>query len=233
MADFKHIFTSWQKVVGDEGDPWENEEDMMFMFDTMPRTGEGLENICQGHPHGEEVLKRLKRFFRDAAVPSEEEGETPFSQARLPRKSDKQIRELLLQHAANIRQMAVLAADDPDNDEIVKTVGNPPELTRVDSSDDIEPDHELRIMLDIELPDLFNDRVAKVNIAENPLFYLTEALYHAAWNHYAVAEYVQWPIRKGKSTLEDPYLPKYELWLQNVTFCYTGNGQISYAVDKG
>ena len=233
MANMKKIFATWQKLAGVEGDPWESDEDAQFLFDFMPHTGKGLEKICQGHPHGEEVLERLQRFFRDAAEPSQdEEGETNFSQTKLPRKDDAQIRALILQHAANLRQMAVQAAADPNQDEIVKSVGNPPKLKRVDSPDDIEEDFDINSALRVDLPSAFDDNVAQANASKNPLWYLKEALYHSAWNHYAVPDYVLWPVHKGKSTLEDPYLPGYELWLQNVAFAYTANAKIAYAVDE-
>ena len=232
MANLKKIFSIWQKVAGVKGDPWESDEDAQFLFDFIPHTGKGLEKICQGHPHGEEVLERLRTFFRDAAQPSEyDEEETTFSQSKLPRKPNAEIRALILQYAANLRQMAVLAATDPNQDEIVNSVGNPPKLKRVDSPDDIEEDVDIQIALSADLPSAFDDNVAQANAADNPLWYLTEALYHSAENHYAVPNYVLWPVNKGKSSLEDPYLPAYELWLQNVVFAYTASGKISYAVD--
>jgi hypothetical protein len=128
--------------------------------------------------------------------------------------------------------MAVLVAKDPNKDEVVKCVGNPPKLTRVDSTDDLETDDDLRILLTVDLSSEFEDKVAKAKASTNPLWYLTEALYHSAWNQYAVPDYVLWPLNKGKSTLEDPYLPEYELWLQNVNFGYTTAGQIAYAVEE-
>lgn len=233
MKNLKKVLSTWQKAAGVKGDPWESDEDAQFLFDFMPHTGKGLEKICLGHPHGEEVLERLQSFFRDAAEPSEdEEGETTFNQSKLPRKSDAQIRKLLLQHAANLRQMAVLAAADPKQDELVKSVGNPPKLNQVDSPDDIDEDFDIQIALGTDLPSVFDDNVAQANAAKNPLWYLTEALYHSAGNNYAVPNYVLWPVHKGKSSLADPYLPSYELWLQNIVFAYTANGKIAYAVDE-
>lgn len=231
MAELKHVFASWQKLAGDDGEPWETEDDMMFLLDFLPPSGEGLEQICAGHAHGEAVLARLQRFFHDAAIDGDEGG-SEFSQQKLPRKTDDEIRQLLLQHAANLREMAVQCSDNPDEDDIVQCIGNPPELTRVSCEDEIEEDPDLEILLSSDLPYLYEERVSQADPGDNPLWYLTEALYHSAWNHYAVANYVQWPIAQGKSTLSDPYLPAYELWLQNVVFRYTEDGRIAYAVEE-
>lgn len=229
----KQIFSAWQKIAGAKGDPWETEEDMMFLFDLLPPSGQGLEPICAGHPHGDQVLERLRRFYKDAAKAGEdpEEG-TLFSRTKVRRKSDAKIQALILQQVANWREMALLAATDPKRDPIVKILGNPPTLSRAESPYDIEEDFDLQVAIGTDLPSAFEENVAQAHPTKNPLWYLTEALYTSAGNYYAVPNYILWPIHQGKSTLADPYLPGYELWLQNVLFAYTAKGKISYAIDE-
>lgn len=60
---------------------------------------------------------------------------------------------------------------------------------------------------------------------------LHEPLYQWAWDEYAVANYVLWPIYQGDSGLDEPREPAYELLKRGVRHGYSEPGVIQYWCD--
>lgn len=201
-----------EKAVGSTT-PWETPWGQAGVLGVFPPSGEGLDKICLGHPHGEAVHQRLLEFFAFAARPDEtgSEFETPeFSEDV----SDDQIQQWLLEYAANMYELSKLC----DCEDGVNGAGNPPRLVR---SDDLDNSYGLTITF-------FSEQAEDRAGHDNPLECLHEPLYEAGGTRFTVPTYVLWPIHRGELPLEDPFLPAYNLWKSGVDWAYPEDGVLHY-----
>lgn len=232
MSD-QELFRKWFNLVATPAqieehcgipEPWEEEYNQGLLMGLMPPDGNGLEEICAGYQHGEEVLKRLKRVYAECAKVGDEMP-SGFKQRAVVPESQEKVESLLLAHAAGI--LAVAKAWDSEDG--IEGAGDPPQLVRVDEEDDVESSDD-DAFLNSEMFDGFEDMFGPDDDARdvNDLILLTEPLYQWAWDEYAVANYVLWPIYQGKSGLDDPREPAYELLKRGVRHGYSEPRVIQY-----
>ena len=225
--DAEQQFEQWFKIIVDDlgksnleescgyETPWEDEWGQSSLLAQFPPSGKGLERICEGHPHGDEVLARLLELFQVAAQPDEYGGSSFESPQFDESVGEKQIQTWLLEYAANMRRISELA----ESEDGVNGAGNPPQLVR---SDDLDNSFGLTISFFAEMhEDKFGD-------SSNPLVLLTEPLYESGGCSYIAPSYVLWPISRGQSPLVDPFRPAFELWKHGVDWAYPKDGVIHY-----
>ena len=227
MDSVAETFARWKKLVGDESeDPWETEDDLMFFLHNFPPTGEGLERVVEGLPHGQQVLKRLLEVFQ-AVASADEDGGSEFRVEPVLPVDEDQVRTLLTDHARNLYDMAQYLKDD----DALALIGNPPELVQMPASETIDADMDVEMYLNDIRTD-FHSEVAVDDPSENPLWYLTEALYTLGGNNYCVRDYVLWPLYLEQSPLKEPHRSDYQLWLLDVEHLYVAPGVIQYTLPE-
>lgn len=234
MSD-EALFERWFKMAVDDPDkieklcgvpdPWTEEYNQGMLFALFPPDGAGLERICADYPHGDEVLKRLQRVYAECAMEGDEMP-SAFKQRPMAPESQEKVEELLLLHAAGRLAIAKLAGSDDG----VETAGDPPKLIRKDDEDDVDRFSEDEGFVNNELLWALEETHGpdEKEREGNDLFLLHEPLYQWAWDEYAVGNYVLWPLNRGKSGLEDPHEPAYELLKRGVVHSFTAPGEISY-----
>ncbi|QEG41132.1 hypothetical protein [Roseimaritima ulvae] len=236
MSD-EELFKKWFNAVATpeqiedccgDPEPWEEEYNQGLLMGLIPPNGKGLEKICEGHPHGEEILKRLQQVYAECVEPGDEMPSSFKERAVVPQ-SQQEVESLLLAHAAGLLAIAK-AADSEDG---LECVGDPPKLVRVAEEDDLETSDD-DAFLNSEMFDGFEEKFSSDEQApeDNTLILLTEPLYQWAWDDYAVPNYVLWPIYRGDSGLDEPRRPAYELFKRGVRHGYSEPRVIQYWFDS-
>ncbi len=235
MSD-EELFEKWFNLVATPEqiqehcgtpEPWEEEYNQGLLMGLVPPDGKGLEKICGGYLHGDQVLRRLRRVYAECAEAGEEMP-SEFKQRAVAPESQEKVESLLLAHAAGL--LAIARASDSEDG--IQCAGDPPKLVRVDEEDDVEGSDD-DAFLNSEMFDGFEDKFGPDEEARyaNKLILLTEPLYQWAWDEYAVANYVLWPIYKGTSGLDEPREPAYELLKRGVRHRYSEPNVIQYWFD--
>ncbi len=205
-------------------EPWEEEYNQGLLMGLIPPDGKGLEEICAGYEHGEEILKRLRRVNAECAEVGDDMP-TSFKQRAIVPESQEKVESLLLSHAAGL----LAIANASESEDGIECVGCPPQLVRVEVEDDVETSED-DAFLNSEMFDGFEAKFGPGEEASeaNNLILLHEPLYQWAWDDYAVANYVLWPIYFGDSGLDDPREAAYELLKRGVRHGYSEPGVIQY-----
>lgn len=230
------LFSRWFNLVATPAqieeycgtsEPWEEEYNLGLLMGLIPPDGKGLEKICEGGGYGAEVLKRLKRVYAEC-VEAGEDMPSSFKERAVVAESQEKVESLLLAHAAGLLAIA-RAADSEDG---IECVGDPPRLVRVADEDDVERSDD-DAFLNFEMFDAFEDKFGpdEAALGDNDLSMLHEPLYQWAWDDYAVANYVLWPIYRGNSGLDEPREPAYELLKRGVRHGYSEPRVIQYWFD--
>jgi hypothetical protein len=210
LAHWKRIAVDAVRASGRDGadqlesTAWKGEYDLFAFFDCFRPDGNGLEKVFEGIIGGDDILKRLLGVFQ---CTRESFGRYMYFMVCKPVPATSELLvELATRHLIKIRQVA-------------KEFGEDRLVRMLETIPAIKIEHEepsVKTLQDTSTPEtiayeLRCDWFLDLKPVESDALLLHEAFYSIACDYY-IANYLQWPLYRQSTGIEEPYEPYFKLW---------------------
>ncbi len=207
------LYEFWQSVVGvDEDESWSEPADLVFLFQNFRPHGQGVERILNGFWGARQMLPRLLEVYK-ATASGWDARPVAFDYFLVTEPThidDSRVEELIRSYLDKMKRMA-------EEINYRQTASNLSVVERVQIVRAQDAPHSLDLSRTEDLLyAMQSDFFSLTPSQPSELWLLEPALYSMA-NDNPLTYHLLWPLKAKGSSVEEPFLPYFELWKHAVT----------------
>ncbi len=208
-----------KNLIGDSRSGFRDKDDLGPFFQEFRPDGQGLEDVFEGVPHGDQILDRLRRVYEVAGQTLND----MYFIVRVPQPATKS--DVLFWTTRHLENMQKLAREAED-EELFQMLGKPPNVAFMEGPAPPRPKDWPQLPdLECMLIDSIGDFIGRLEPRDALGLTLREAFYYIACDFHLL-HYLLWPIYAECVMVTDPFAPYFSLWMHGIDIRYRSNTEV-------